>query len=344
VYKRLVRPILFRISSKDPERAHEWTISLLRYLGKPHWLAKTAAQFMTVQDPVDLMGLHFPNRVGLAAGFDKNASALWGLWTLGFRFLEIGTITAQKQSGNSRPRIWRFPEDEALINAMGFNNNGADETAQTLRSSGMPPIPIGVSLGKSKAVSPENLEAVIADYQDSLSKLWPYGEYFVLNVSSPNTPGLRKLQGKDQLSALIQGIAKGTMGKPLLIKIAPDLTLEAIDDVLQVCADQKIGGIIATNTTLSREGLRARTDAPGGLSGKPLRETALRVVAHIRRHAPNLAIIGVGGIMTIDDARYMVEVAGADLIQLYTGLVYEGPMLPHRISKGIKFAPTRTRG
>ncbi len=345
MYTRVVRPLLFSLSTEDPERTHEWAIQLLHYLGKPHWLAKATASLMTVQDPVDLLGLHFPNRVGLAAGFDKNAQALWGLWALGFGFLEVGTVTAQEQPGNPRPRIWRLPEEEALINAMGFNNHGATGVARTLASLGRPSIPIGISLGKSMAVPPENMEAVVEDYWFSLWKLYPFGDYFVINVSSPNTPGLRGLQDKTQLAMLVQELQlrKASLGKPkpIFIKISPDLTMEAINDILQVCCDCEIPGIIATNTTTSRTGLRNTTNAPGGLSGRPLADMALSAVHHIRRQAPNLIIIGVGGIFTVDDARRMVEMAGADLIQLYTGLVYEGPMLPHRIARGLRSIPAR---
>jgi dihydroorotate dehydrogenase len=344
MYKRLVRPTLFRLSSKDPEKAHEWAISLLHCFGSSHWLAKAAARFMAIQDPVDLLGLHFPNRVGLAAGFDKNAAALWGLWALGFGFLEVGTITAQEQPGNLRPRIWRFPEDRALINSMGFNNQGATRVVQTLSSSGRPPIPIGISIGKSKATPENDINAVIADYLTSLCAIYPYGDYIVINVSSPNTPGLRGLQEKKQLTLLVRRLrneltflasTKGGSRKPLLVKIAPDLMPQAIDDILRVCSDEGIDGIIATNTM---------PHALGGLSGKPLAEKAFSVVRHVRRQAPDLVVIGVGGIFTLDDARRMVEVAGADLVQLYTGLVYEGPMLPRRISQGLKYAPTRARG
>lgn len=344
LYKATLRPTIFALSSKDPERSHEWTISLLHYIGKLPWLAEATARFMTVKDPVDLLGLHFPNRVGLAAGFDKNARAVWGLSALGFGFIELGTVTAQKQPGNPRPRIWRFPRDKALINAMGFNNHGADEMARTLSSSGRPPIPIGISIGKSRVVPPENLEAVIQDHLYSLRMLYPYGDYFVLNVSSPNTPGLRGLQNKDQLDALIGSLRKETVAlegrgfsspKPLLVKIAPDLTPYAIDDVLKVCADQRIGGLIATNTTLSRVGLTTPTDVSGGLSGKPLTDKSLLVVQHIRKRAPNLVIIGVGGIMTVDDAQHMID-AGANLVQLYTGFVYQGPLFPRRVSRGIR--------
>lgn len=347
LYKSLIRPLLFALSRNDPERAHEWAIALLNYSGTAYGLS-VVSQLMTIQDPVELLGIRFPNRVGLAAGFDKDARAIWALWALGFGFLEVGTVTAKEQPGNQRPRIWRFPKDGALINSMGFNNHGAKKMLQTVSHSGKPPIPIGISLGKSAVVDPKDLEAVIEDYLYSLRLLYYFGDYFVLNVSSPSTPGLRGLQSKEQLSALVRPLQQELMfmpntrpPKPLLIKIAPDLTNQAIDDVLQVCADENIPGIIATNTTLSKEGLSLPTNLPGGLSGKPLTEKALSVVHYIKRQAPNLVIIGVGGIFTINDARLMIEVAGADLVQLYTGLMYEGPFLPHKIALGVKFAPSR---
>lgn len=348
LYKLLVRPPLFAFSTGDAERAHKLVITLLHYLGMPHALSRDIGNFLRIDDSVELLGIHFPNRVGLAAGFDKDARAIWALSALGFGFLEVGTVTAKEQAGNPRPRIWRFPKDGALINAMGFNNHGAAKMAQTLSRSGKPPIPIGISLGKSKVVNPENLEAVIDDHLYSLRLLHSFGDYFALNVSSPNTPGLRGLQGKEQLSALVKALQKelalvayGGLKKPLLVKIAPDLTHEAIDDVLQVCADERVPGIIAANTTLSREGLSSPTDVPGGLSGKPLTDKALSVVHHVRRQAPNLLVIGVGGIFTVDDARRMIEIAGADLVQLYTGFIYEGPSLPRKIAEGVKFAPSR---
>ncbi|MDO8473933.1 MAG: quinone-dependent dihydroorotate dehydrogenase [bacterium] len=353
MYKGLIRPTLFRFSSKDPEIAHEWAISLLHYLGSSHWLAKASARFMTVQDPVDLLGLHFPNRVGLAAGFDKNARAAWGLFALGFGFIELGTITAQEQPGNQPPRIWRFPEDGALINAMGFNNDGADEVARRLRSDGRPPIPIGISIGKSKATPENDMNAVVKDYLDSLRALYPYGDYIAINVSSPNTSGLRKLQGREQLSLLVRSIrneltflasTKGGSRKPLLVKIAPDITPQAIDDILQVSSDEGIDGIIATNTTTGREGLHVPTNVEGGLSGRPLKEKALQVASYVRRKAPNLPLIGVGGIESVDDARRMVEIGGADLVQIYTGFIYEGLFFPRRIARGLRLAPARARG
>ncbi len=281
---------------------------------------------MTVQDPADLLGIHFPNRVGLAAGFAKDAKTLWGLRMLGFGFIEMGTITARAQPGNPRPRIWRLPQDRALINAVGFHNNGADRAAYTVKCSGKPPIPIGISIGKSAAIPAENTEEVIRDLLRSIYTLGPYGDYFVLNVSSPNTPGLRGLQSAEQLSPIVRSCKTALGKKPLLIKIAPDLTNEALDDVLQTCTDQGVG-LVATNTMPTPQ---------GGMSGRPLQGSSLQTVQYARRHAPNLAIVGVGGIASIDDARRMIEIAGADLVELFTGIMYEGPFLPHRIARNLK--------
>lgn len=208
LYDLAIRPLLFAISQGDPERAHKLVIALLHYLGRSQQFANMISWRMTVQDPVDLLGIHFPNRVGLAAGFDKDALAMWMLWAMGFGFLEVGTVTAQQQYGNPKPRIWRFPKDQALINAMGFNNRGADAMAQAFVASGIPPLPVGISIGKSRVVDPEDLQAVIDDHLHSLRLLRSFGDYFVLNVSSPNTPGLRELQDKKQLSALVGALQK----------------------------------------------------------------------------------------------------------------------------------------
>jgi dihydroorotate dehydrogenase len=220
--------------------------------------------------------------------------------------------------------------------------------ARTLAASGIPGIPLGISIGKSKVVDPEDMDAVIEDHMFSLDLLYWLGDYFVLNVSSPNTPGLRGLQGKGQLSLILKAL-QGRIReleplrqpKPLLVKIAPDLSLGAIDDVLEVCDEYGIRGIVATNTTVSREGLSSPASMAGGLSGRPLAHKALATVRHVRQQAPHLAVIGVGGIFTPDDARRMIEVGGADLVELYTGFVYEGPFLPRKIARGLRGAVPR---
>ena len=289
----------------------------------------------------EVFGLSFPNPIGLAAGFDKNGAAARGLAALGFGHIELGTITSLAQPGNPRPRIWRFPEERALINAMGFNNLGAQRMAQNLRVAGKIPVPVGISLGKSKVTPENNMDAVVADYLASLRALYHHGDYFAVNVSSPNTPGLRTLQGKEQLTVLLQSLTKEALRlgngtrKPMLVKIAPDLSLEALDELLQVCSDRGVNGIIATNTTTSREGLPSSAPQQGGMSGKPLQSKALKVVEHIHRQVPTLPIIGVGGVFQLKDALQLLS-AGASLVQVYTGFVYQGPFIARTINKGLE--------
>jgi len=277
----------------------------------------------------------------LAAGFDKNAIALRGLQVLGFGFLEAGTITRYEQKGNPRPRIFRFPKDEALINRMGFNNDGADKVAERLAKRKKLAIPLGVSLGKSK-ITP--LEKAIEDYLYSLRKLYPYGDYVVVNVSSPNTPGLRQLQEKEYLDNLFpvlqmeaERLACQYNGqqKPILVKIAPDLSWEAIDELLEVCLSRRIAGIIAVNTTITRDGLSAPTKEGGGLSGKPLWLKAISIVRYISKHTEGkIPIIGVGGISGPEEAYEMLKFA--NLIQVLTSFIYKGPFVVHKINKGLR--------
>jgi dihydroorotate dehydrogenase len=287
-----------------------------------------------------LFGVHFPNAVGLAGGFDKNGIALPGLAALGFGFIEAGTVTRYKQPGNPRPRIFRFSEDKALINRMGFPNQGADEIAARLIREPEPGIPIGWSIGKSK-VTPA--EEAVEDYLYSLRKLYDFADFFTVNVSSPNTPGLRKLQDKEPLAQLLQAVVRESQklasqknlpsAKAVLVKIAPDLTEEQIDDVIEVCQAQQVNGIIATNTTLSRSGLRRKTTEAGGLSGHPLAGRSLELVSTLcNKLNGQLPVIGVGGIFTPDDAKRMFD-AGASLIQVYTGFIYEGPGIVKQINR-----------
>jgi dihydroorotate dehydrogenase len=300
--------------------------------------------------------LRFPNPIGLAAGFDKNAVAVPALAALGFGFVEVGTVTRLAQPGNPRPRLFRLPEDGALINRMGFNNLGAETVAARLAHQRKAAVPLGISLGKSK-VTP--LEEAVADYLGSLDALYPYGDYFAVNVSSPNTPGLRELQERDRLDALLAALQSSmrrhaadegrATPKPLLVKVAPDLNDAALDDVLEVCLARGVSGLIAVNTTLSRDGLSAQTpsalrDEPGGLSGRPLLARALAVVRRLAvRSGGRLPLIGCGGISTPDDARRMLD-AGSSLVQLYTGFIYEGPGLPRRLVRGLSaYSPPRSR-
>ncbi len=324
-FEHTMRPLLFRLGGGDPEAAHHWTLRRLATLARrPAALALLRRRYAVAASRT-VFGVRFPNPVGLAAGLDKDGVALPAWPALGFGFVEVGTVTWHPQPGNERPRLFRLPASGALINRMGFNNAGARELAARLAAVGPLPVPVGVSLGKSK-VTP--LADAVEDYASSYRLLREHGDYFAVNVSSPNTPGLRKLQDRGLLDALLEALVGD---KPVLVKIAPDLTDEAVADVLQVCTDRGAAGVIATNTTLSRDGL-APADAPraaeaGGLSGRPLAARAREVVAFIHRHAGDaLPVIGVGGITHPDDAARLRD-AGAPLVQLYTGFIYHGPAL-----------------
>lgn len=348
LYKQLLRPILFSLRRGDAELAHERTLALLSMVSRSRLLTGLVRQLYTFDDrhlARTLFGVSFPNPLGLAAGMDKDGVALPAWAALGFGFVEVGTVTWYAQPGNPRPRIFRIPSHEALINRMGFNNAGAAALAARLADLPYPPLPLGISLGKSR-VTP--LEQAIEDYKASFRTLFDYGSYFAINVSSPNTPGLRSLQDKEQLAALLAGLqteneaqsrARGGQTRPLLVKLAPDLSKQAISELLAVCAEHTVAGVIATNTTISRDGVR---DAPasvtaenGGLSGRPLATNARNIVQFISRETGGrLPIIGVGGIFGPADALRMLD-AGASLLQVYTGLVYEGPGMIRRINRAI---------
>ena len=341
VYTQLVRRALFSLGGGDPEVAHERTLGALRRAaGLPPVLAALRRRY-AVDAPVSVFGLRFPNPVGLAAGMDKNGVALRAWPALGFGFVEAGTVTGLAQPGNPRPRLFRLPESQAIVNRMGFNNDGAQALADRLAALGPLPVPLGVSIGKSK-VTP--VDEAVEDYRASLRVLHAHADYFAVNVSSPNTPGLRGLQDRAALDELLGALRAdrdelaGTGARtPLLVKIAPDLTDDAVADVLAVCDAHRIDGLIATNTTLSRDGVAAADSAAaaeaGGLSGRPLTVRARELVAFVTKQTGGaLPVIGVGGIATVDDAARMFD-AGASLVQVYTGFIYEGPGLVRRISQ-----------
>lgn len=336
VYKQVVRKALFRLHGGDAERVHETTLNTLARLS-PLMRFSTAAN-----NPRTVFGVRFPNPVGLAAGLDKDGRALPAWPALGFGFIEVGTVTRHPQPGNPRPRLFRLRDSEAIINRMGFNNAGSQELAARLDGLRLK-VPLGISIGKSK-VTP--VEEAVDDYRQSLRALYRFGDYFAINVSSPNTPGLRSLQDKTALDELLQELtataaelALNQPRKPILVKIAPDLSDTAIAEVLQVCSDNGIAGIIATNTTLSRDGLapadQALAGEAGGLSGRPLTERAREVVRFVSKETDGkLPIIGVGGIASAEDALRMFD-AGASLLQIYTGFIYEGPGLVRRINQAL---------
>ena len=330
-YERLVRPLLFQM---EPETAHHFALGLLSAAPRVPGALALLRSFAPPTQPRTLFGLQFRNSIGLAAGFDKNGVAIPAWEALGFGFVEIGTVTAKPQPGNPRPRIFRYPEQEALINRLGFNNDGADviaERLQHLRESTLAPsIPIGVNLGKSKVIP---LEEAATDYLYSFRRLAPVADYIALNVSSPNTQGLRTLQEHDALVGLLRIITNANAGltspKPLLLKIAPDLSEEALAEIVGACEKFGLAGIIATNTTLDHSAL-ASADEAGGMSGTPLRARATAVIRFLRTRTA-LPIIGGGGICDPESAREKLE-AGAQLLQIYSGYIFRGPNLLRQIS------------
>ncbi len=360
MYRLLFDRVLTRT---DPERAHHAAFRAIRAAGPiltasrrqfPGHRGRVGASF-----PVQAMGLEFPNVLGLAAGFDKNAVGIDGLAALGFGHVEVGTVTGEAQPGNPRPRLFRLPADRAIVNRMGFNNDGAEVVARRLAAragnsrrlgtrrgetgadSASGPV-LGVNIGKSKVV-PE--EEAVRDYEKSARLLAPYADYLVVNVSSPNTPGLRNLQAVEKLEPILTSVqaiaARGDQRTPLLVKIAPDLSDEDVLAVADLALAIGLDGIIATNTTISRAGLRTPAEeveaiGAGGLSGRPLTERSLDVLRLLRgRVGPDLTLIGVGGITTAADARGRLD-AGATLLQAYTAFIYEGPLWPRRILQGVQ--------
>ncbi len=340
MYHSFIRPFLFRF---DPEKIHHFTFNFLKTVGKLpgiKWLLKSIFSVEDKRLERTLFGITFSNPVGLAAGFDKDAKLIDELACFGFGFIEIGTLTPKAQPGNDKPRLFRLPQDQALINRMGFNNGGVAEAVERLKKRKSNVI-IGGNIGKNK-VTPN--EKAFEDYEYCFETLYPYVDYFVVNVSSPNTPGLRELQEKEPLKQLLLkvkalSVAKGKP-KPILLKIAPDLSALQLVDIVDVLIETKTDGVIATNTTISREDLLTPASqlsemGAGGLSGKPLANKSNEVISFLRsKLGKDFPIIGVGGIMSPEDALSKMK-AGADLIQIYTGFVYEGPGFVKRILRKI---------
>jgi len=335
MYKVFIKPILFLF---DPEWVHHTVFSTLKLIHRIPGIGNLIKGFYQVKDQRlerKLFGLTFPNPVGLAAGFDKDAKLYKELSNFGFGFIEIGTLTPKPQPGNPKKRLFRLPEDGGLINRMGFNNEGVEAAIERLkRNKG---ILIGGNIGKNK-LTPN--EEAVSDYVQCFEALFPHVDYFVVNVSSPNTPNLRALQDKEPLTHLLQTLKNlnhsKSKPKPILLKIAPDLTEEQLVDIIDIITSVKIDGVIATNTTLSREGLHSENKSEmGGLSGKPVTKKSTEVIRFLHEKSKNaFPIIGVGGIHSPEDAIEKLE-AGASLVQLYTGFVYEGPGVVKRINKAI---------
>ena len=344
LYQSLIRPLLFR---KDPETSHEAVLKLLAHL---EFLYGTLEDLYKVEDErlaVKIGPLACPNPVGLAGGFDKNVTAPKMISAFGFGFLEVGAITAQAQPGNPKPRLYRLPEDLALINRLGFNNEGADAIALKLdrlrARGGRPKIPLGINIGRTKIVATEH---AVEDFLACFEKLFPHGDFFTLNVSSPNTPNLRDLQEKSLLRELLSAVQEknrqlaartSVPAKPVFVKIAPDMEFSQVDEIIDVAEACQLTGIVATNATaFMRERLRSpNAREPGGLSGRPITALVTNFIAHIYQvTAGRVPIIGVGGIFDARDAYEKIK-AGANAVQIYTGWIYEGPGAVKRINKGL---------
>ncbi|HWP23127.1 MAG TPA: quinone-dependent dihydroorotate dehydrogenase [Candidatus Binatia bacterium] len=344
LYKSILRPLLFR---KDPEASHEMILALLARL---EFLCGILEGIFAVKDErlaVQIGPLTFPNPVGLAGGFDKNAVAPRVISCFGFGFMEIGAVTAQAQPGNPKPRLYRLPEDQALINRLGFNNEGADAIAvklHRLRARGAwPKIPLGINIGRTKVVQTKD---AVADFLACFEKMFPHGDFFTVNVSSPNTPHLRDLQEKNLLRDLLSAVQEenrrlagrtGIDPKPVFVKIAPDMDFAQVDEIIEVVTAAHLAGIVATNATaFLRENLKSRYGCePGGLSGRPITALVTSFVEHIYKQTRgSLPIIGVGGIFDAQDAYDKIR-AGASAVQIYTGWVYEGPGAVKRINRGL---------
>ena len=331
MYRSLIRPLMFRL---DPEQAHDLTLQALRLAGALLVITKLLERSLRAHSlplAVDAFGISFPNPLGLAAGYDKDGIAIRGLTSLGFGHIEVGTVTPNPQPGNPRPRIYRIPDEKALINRMGFPGRGADYLAHQLRRSKqkLPKVVLGVNIGKNKDTPNET---AADDYLYLYEKFSPLADYIAINVSSPNTIGLRRLQAREYLQDLLQALAlkrsELPQKPPLLVKLAPDLSAQELDEALDAILSTGMDGVIATNTTISRENFCSEIEGqPGGLSGAPLTKLSRDMISEIHRRTSGiLPIIGVGGIMTPEDAQLALS-AGATLIQVYTGMIYAGPGL-----------------
>lgn len=340
MYKLFIKPILFRMS---PEKAHYFVFNQLKLIASFGFVNKIMNHFFTVKSKKlerKVFGINFPNPVGLAAGFDKDAKLFNELSSLGFGFIEIGTLTPKPQPGNDQPRLFRLPEDHALINRMGFNNEGVEAAVERLKNRN-PNLIIGGNIGKNKITSNEN---AVDDYIYCFEKLFDVVDYFVVNVSSPNTPGLRELQDKAPLLNILNQLKslnnKKSTPKPILLKIAPDLTNEQLDDIISIVDESGIDGVIATNTTIDRSSLKTDKNkvdeiGAGGLSGIPVKNRSTEVIKYLAERSNNKwQIIGVGGIHSAKDAIEKLN-AGASLVQVYTGFIYEGPELVKKINEEI---------
>lgn len=331
-YQKILRPLLF---TQNPELVHEIVLNILSQIG--YYIPRLSSNDSSGLG-VQIAGIQFPNKIGLAAGLDKACSAPLAWQGLGFGFIEIGTITNYPQEGNAKPRLFRLIKEKSLINRMGFNNAGADQMAkhlQKVRQEAKLKIPLGINIGKSRITEPKDQEKVIEDYKNSLTKLQNYADYLAINVSSPNTPGLREWESPEQLKALLMPLSKIAQ-KPLFLKISPDMTIEALEQVLDLAYSLNFIGIIATNTTISREGAPNWSKAEaGGLSGALLKDKSLSFTKEIiQRKNKNLALISVGGISSLDDVKQRIDL-GADLIQIYTAFVYEGPNLINKLNRDL---------
>ncbi len=352
MYKKIIRPILFRFNA---ERAHRLTVWALRLAGRTPLLRGILRGMFTVTDPRlerEVLGMKFPNPVGIAAGFDKDAGLYRELPMLGLGFVEVGTVTPLPQPGNPKPRLFRLPKDRALINRMGFNNKGMENAADNLRGRarggqapvgghGAPSPIVGINIGKNSLTPAADAPA---DYLRLFRRLYEFGDYFVVNVSCPNVAGLTSMQTENQLLEIVEPMLEFRRGqneyKPVLVKISPDLSFTQIDEVIKVVTGTLVDGIVATNTTTEREGLhisRKRLDAigRGGLSGGPLTRRALEVVRYVHEKTDgHYPIIATGGVMSVEDALAMLD-AGAHLVQVYTGLIYNGPSFARKICKAL---------